>query len=149
MIFFSYMLSMSDKKRKNYTVLTRDQLIKECKSLDFQKRAAWAQYYSELDSAVKVGVKLRKCNKDLRDLIEKSLSDEKELIIPKHLLEAFTKCEGRWTCTLCLCGFEETKEIHSTKCGHLFHKDCMKNLKNSSGSKKNKCPNCRADIWIN
>ena len=44
-------------------------------------------------------------------------------------------------CSICLDNIS-LSELHTTQCGHHFHKDCINNWR----AMKNNCPNCRAII---
>jgi len=44
-------------------------------------------------------------------------------------------------CSICLDDISSS-ELHTTQCGHHFHKDCINNWR----AMKNNCPNCRAII---
>ena len=43
-------------------------------------------------------------------------------------------------CSICIDNLENNASIVKLDCGHLFHYDCIINVKN------NKCPNCRSVI---
>jgi hypothetical protein len=44
------------------------------------------------------------------------------------------------SCSICLCSIRRTRGTRQLSCGHLYHKKCINEWKDSS---KNTCPNCR------
>jgi len=48
-------------------------------------------------------------------------------------------------CSICLNEVRETRSNKSTRCGHLFHGDCLKKWQESG---KNTCPMCRKIIDV-
>ncbi|XP_067638573.1 uncharacterized protein [Eurosta solidaginis] len=44
-------------------------------------------------------------------------------------------------CCICLEDFKDSREIHSTDCGHIFHKDCLEQCKDNLPAFV--CPQCR------
>lgn len=127
--------------------MSKEQLINQCKSLDARRKGAWRLYYEEREWEYEKWQELKELRDELQNINEKGNG----LVIPSHLLEVFTKCEDKWSCSICLEEFSTTKDIFTTKCGHLFHPKCIKQLpkKDCYGAPvKPKCPNCRKVIWI-
>ena len=48
-------------------------------------------------------------------------------------------------CSVCLVDYKLGDEVSETKCGHIFHTECLKNWKYESGIKFH-CPNCRTNL---
>ena len=45
-----------------------------------------------------------------------------------------------YECSICLDNFNGDQQIIKLDCNHMFHFECLKNIKNNS------CPNCRKKI---
>ena len=108
--------------------MSKDQLVKQCKSLDGRRKGAWRLYYEEREEEYDNWQELKELRDALKNINAKGDDNNNSLIIPKHLLEVFTKCEDKWSCSICLEEFSTTKDIFTTKCGHLFHPACIKQL---------------------
>ena len=65
-----------------------------------------------------------------------------------------SKCDDDWECSICLNNKAVIPTIVKTSCGHLFHKTCMQNLKDSQPQPSEHlgiiipCPLCRKNIYI-
>ena len=46
------------------------------------------------------------------------------------------------TCSICLGELLPEEQIHKTKCGHKFHKECFDTLENTYQNATLKCPMC-------
>ena len=74
-----------------------------------------------------------------QEQIHRALAKEKER---KRLLDLIKNGE---TCGICLEEFEDPVNMSTTLCGHTFHNECMKRLRESQAFRRDpKCPNCRA-----
>ncbi len=51
-------------------------------------------------------------------------------------------------CSICLEQLKYT-EVYKTKCGHMFHIECIKNYININNFTEVNCPNCRQEILSN
>jgi hypothetical protein len=53
-------------------------------------------------------------------------------------------------CSICYCDYEPTDNVISMYCGHKLHFDCALKLYHSvNGKYRNKCPECRCEIFEN
>lgn len=67
----------------------------------------------------------------------------KQLYLPDHLtIRMFNAGCLDKSCPVCMEQFSDAKIIAVTLCGHTFHKDCIKLVRDS------KCPVCRKDLSI-
>lgn len=103
------------------------------------RRFAWSAYFNTKAMAENLS--------DLSIELEKELGLAKELgkiEIPKHIsnmiIELSKKANELISCPICLDNVTECENTKLTKCGHVFHTECFKEVKD------NRCPVCRKRI---
>jgi len=87
---------------------------------------AWGQYFSLLKEDFD-NRKQHGCNDNLQRFITDLYKNTKE------------KCE----CRICLDTIEDAETLKTGKCGHNFHKECIKMWKESDNEDNDNCPTCR------
>jgi hypothetical protein len=94
---------------------------------------------------------------DLEVIIQENLIEIEKYECIEHMCSEDPKSstEGEKECENCLCSIclEEmnNKIVHSTKCNHIFHKDCIieytRRIDQENHNINIKCPNCREVIF--
>jgi len=64
----------------------------------------------------------------------------------KFIKNLYDEAKKKVECPVCLEKID-TKDLHTTGCGHNFHTQCMEQLKNSTTNKTVDCPMCRKKIY--
>ena len=127
---------------------TYAQLKKNNTILSKQKAFAWAKMY-EME-AERFEERMASYNQ-----LHEQLTDDATEDIPLHLMtvirDLYEKAKEHVECSICLEVIsKETLDI--THCGHTFHKDCIKTLKDTAKAHGDtaKCPCCRKGLrwWI-
>ena len=132
---------------KNYSAMSKEQLIKECRSLDFQRKAGWRNYYESQRIAFTDRTtqrdNLRQMVEDLRGIRDSDNVEELIREYTKTLYNTYREyCKDKLTCPITQEDIEDIKDASITKCGHLFKKEAL-----SEWLKENTtCPMCRKDI---
>lgn len=108
---------------------------KKFQSADIRRRYAWSQYFRLWDIHVDMCRQLQ-MSKDM--LVNDNGS------IPTHvkewLVDLSRKANEFFECSICLEEIGKEKISMITKCGHLFHTECI------NAVEKNECPECRQKI---
>ncbi len=135
---------------------TKPQLIKKCRSLEFQRKFAWRRYYQSIEDEMD---RAMETSQRLKDWIEKK--DEKN--IPDFLVNEFLDLSHQlgkvYECPICLepmtygkkpdtddeSGSEEWEEhlLKISSCGHKYCSTCYETLRATT----NKCAVCRKK-WV-
>ena len=94
--------------------------LNKCNRCSAVKKMGWGKFYG------------------LREEMLKMLSDNQEK------LQGMAKLILRYKeeCPICSEEIKDEAQIKATKCGHLFHKDCL----NQWTSQNNSCPSCRTNF---
>lgn len=109
-------------------------------SLERQRKKAWAMYYQSeaerADTAVIIVTSIGRT--PTGELVDKST-------LPAHITQEYYEMSEalnkKYTCPICL-DLVNKDTIQITFCGHIFHKDCIEEVKKV----KPECPMCRKRI---
>ena len=107
-------------------------------NMDRRRRVAWAKYYQlEAESTTTASVVI--------DVIGRREDGELNAM-PRHITQEFydmaTALNKKYTCPICL-DLVDKETIDLTYCGHIFHKECLKESKKV----KMECPTCRKKLY--
>ena len=116
----------------NLNQLTKQQLIRKCLSLERRRKMGWGKYFAEVNNNVNMNIDVMG---DIRDALN---NEEIPIHFQMKFKELVDKYKHKYECPICLEDLN-TNTMEITKCGHLFHKNCINSWKNTS----DKCPNCR------
>mgnify|MGYP003636749696 FL=1 len=64
----------------------------------------------------------------------------------KFIQDLYHKAKSAVECPICMEKID-SKDLFTTGCGHNYHNDCLKHLKNSTTNKTVDCPMCRKKIY--
>lgn len=109
---------------------------------DPTKNVNWSQYVSELvdiyDEMPQVEAILKTI--DIQTILKNGKNISKFSWINHEHMEKFFDNTGNDTCAICLGSLTENQAIIKTACGHTFHYNCFRQVRDKSA-----CPLCRQD----
>lgn len=132
---------------KNYSAMSKEQLIKECRTLEFQRKAGWRNYYESQRVAFSDRTtqrdNLMRIVEDLRGIRDSDNVEELVREYTKTLYNTYREyCKDRLTCPITQEVLSDIKEASITKCGHVFQKEALATWLKSNNS----CPMCRMEL---
>lgn len=162
------------KRVVDYNTLTKEELAKECYSLNERRKQGYALYFQLLDEVIKkASIEAEKWKGQLK------LTGDSNFELPKHLMDCIVESAKDLTCPFCKDKIwsssekeKKMKEIQNTKkteeeddeedkgylhdncatsCGHIIHRKCLEELSAEKEDEKccyKSCPVCRAEIKL-
>lgn len=107
-------------------------------NMDKRRKIAWAKYYQlEAENATHATIIVSSIGRN---------TDGRLNSMPTHITQEFydmaVSLNKKYTCPICI-DMVDKNTIDITYCGHIFHKDCLKESKKH----KNECPTCRQKFY--
>jgi hypothetical protein len=127
--------------------MTKEQLVKECRNLDFQRKAGWRKYFesqrSMFDDRVAMRTNLDGIVNTMRNIRDGDNVQELVQEYTKTLYNTYREyCKDKLTCPITQEDLTDISDATITKCGHVFKKEAL-----SEWLKENDtCPMCRKNI---
>jgi late competence protein required for DNA uptake (superfamily II DNA/RNA helicase) len=116
--------------------MNSQQLERELKACDKQRRMAWAKYYQELDKRwTEARIIVR--------VVEKIDTEDMPSHITTEFYDMAMSLKKEFECPVCLTMPDTKENFKVTKCGHIYCKTCLEQLKQV---KPSKCAICRENI---